>query len=195
MSVPRGRGVNPERSRRAVLLAAALLLLNVSVTFENVWPTPRVRWWGGVSIELAVCLVLMAVLAWRRGRPLSRLAIAWLSVAWTALVLGRYADVTAPALYGREINLYWDTRYMPDVAAMITRVTPLWMLFASVVAVSVILWLMWSVIRWAWSVVGTAMVLPAERRVVATAAIAVVAFFAVNRIGGSSMPWVFQVEE
>jgi len=199
MSGPHGRGAHPERSRRvvprALLLAAALLLLDMSVTFENVWPTPRVRWWGGVSIELAACVVIIAALAWWRGRPLSRLAIAWLSVVWTGLVVGRYADVTAPALYGRQINLYWDVRYMPDVAAMITRVTPLWMIIASVAAVSAILWLMWRVIRWAWSVVGTALAMPAERRVVAAVAVAVVAFFAVSRIGASSKSWVFQVEE
>src|SRR5688572_16846642 len=87
-----------------VLLAAALLLLDASVTFENVWPTPRVWWAGGVSIELAVCVLVIAVVIWRGRQPVSRKAIAWLSVAWTALVVGRYADVTAPALYGREIN-------------------------------------------------------------------------------------------
>jgi hypothetical protein len=189
--------VNAERSRgvrRALLLAAALLLLDVSVTFENVWPTPAVRWWGGVSIELAVCLVVMAALTWRRGRQLSRSAIAWLSIAWTALVLGRYAKVTAPALYGRDINLYWDLRYMPDVAAMITRVTPLWVIVGILAAVAVVLWLVWRVIRWAWSGVGAALAAPTERRVLAATAIAVVAFFAISRVANSSKSWVFLVE-
>ena len=44
------------------------------------------------------------------------------------LVLGHYADVTTPALYGRDINLYWDVRYMPDVAAMIAHAAPLWLI-------------------------------------------------------------------
>jgi hypothetical protein len=26
-----------------------VLLLDASVTFENVWPTPAVRWWGALS--------------------------------------------------------------------------------------------------------------------------------------------------
>ena len=47
---------------------------------------------------------------------------------WVLLVLGHYADVTTPALYGRDINLYWDFRYMPDVAAMVARAAPLWLL-------------------------------------------------------------------
>ena len=59
-------------------------------------------------------------------------------VAGSLLVLGHYADVTTPALYGRDINLYWDVRYMPDVAAMIARAAPLWLIVcvaAAVVAV------------------------------------------------------------
>ena len=65
----------------------ALLLLNASLTFENVWPTPKIRWGNSVSIELAVCALLLAIahrraralragccphLGRARGRPLSR---------------------------------------------------------------------------------------------------------------------------
>ena len=32
---------------------AAVLLLDASATFENVWPTPAVRWAGALSIECA----------------------------------------------------------------------------------------------------------------------------------------------
>jgi hypothetical protein len=171
------------------------LLLDVSVTFENVWPTPRVFWWGGVSIELAVCLIAIAIFAWRTGRPLSRAAIVWLSAAWTALVLGRYADVTAPALYGRDINLYWDIRYMPDVAAMITRVTPLWLIAATLLAGAVLLWLAFRLIRWAWTVVSAALATPTQRRFIVAAALAFVALFALNRIGADRTSWVFAVDE
>ena len=35
------------------------------------------------------------------------------------LIVGRYVDVTAPALWGRDLNFYWDLRFLPDVAAML----------------------------------------------------------------------------
>ena len=62
------------------------------------------------------------------ARPAVAPAHRWLAAVWVALVLGHYADVTTPALYGRDINLYWDVRYMPDVAAMIARAAPWWLL-------------------------------------------------------------------
>ena len=34
-------------------LGAALVLLNASLTFQSVWPTPAIRWRGTLSIELA----------------------------------------------------------------------------------------------------------------------------------------------
>src|SRR5688572_18423125 len=174
-----------------VTLAAALLLLDASVTFVNVWPTARVWWVGGVSIELAVCVLVTAVVIWRGRQPVSRTAIAWLSAAWTALVFGRYADVTAPALYGREINMYWDAQYMPDVAAMITRVTPLWLIAATVTAMALVIWLAYRAIRWAWTVVATSLTAIPERHVAMAASLAVMTMFAASRVGHSTQSWEF----
>src|SRR5262245_30216022 len=42
-------------------LGAALLLLNASVTFHNIWPTPAIGWRGELSLELAA-LILLAIL-------------------------------------------------------------------------------------------------------------------------------------
>src|SRR4029079_5316252 len=146
-------GCGDTRTTRAVGLTAAVLLLDASVTFENVWPPPAVRWWGVLAIECAVViLAIWAAARWRRG-SLSPAAVGWLSAAWTVLILGRYANVTAPALYGRDINLYWDIRYMPDVAAMITRVTPVWMIVACLAGVTLIAWLAYRLVRWAWTTV------------------------------------------
>ena len=107
--------------KRWIVLVAAIVVLDASLTFENVWPTPAVHWRGALSVELAVC-----VLGPRDRQPLVASAGArrdyWLSAIWTLLVIGHYAEVTAPALYGRDINLYWDLRFIPDVAAMVTTV-------------------------------------------------------------------------
>ncbi len=184
----------PDGRRRILSLAAALLLLDASVTFDNVWPTPAIRWSGALSIELAVCLVAVAVLQMLR-RPLSRRAIAALSVVWTLLIVGRYADVTAPSLYGRNISLYWDIRYMPDVVAMITRVTPLWAIAAVLAGIALIAWLVYRGVRWAWTIVADALAHAIERRVIAGAALAVVALFAIDRATAAGASWVFRSDE
>lgn len=104
---------------RLAKATAALLLLNASLTFVNIWPTPAVTWTGGVSAELAV-VILAGAWASNRGR-LSPAPTPWiraLAVLWIVLTLGHYVDVTAPALWGRELNFYWDLQFLPDVAAM-----------------------------------------------------------------------------
>ena len=40
-----------------------MLLLNVSLTFHDIWPTPAVTWRGEISIELGAYLCLLALLA------------------------------------------------------------------------------------------------------------------------------------
>ena len=101
-------------TRRVLLCVAAVLLLDASLTFSNLWPTPFVRWDGSPSVELAVLLLALAVAAGRGVLvPPARRLAAWLAGGWLLLVLGRYVDVTAPALWGRELNFYWDLRFLP----------------------------------------------------------------------------------
>ena len=104
----------------AVLVA--IVLLNVSLAFTNIWPTPKIHWDGHLSAEVAlVVLGLIAVhrLCGSKAAPVKkRRHLSWAAGVWVALVLGRYLDVMAPALYGREVNLYWDSRHLPAVFAM-----------------------------------------------------------------------------
>lgn len=112
-----------------MLAAAALVLLNASLTFGNVWPTPKIRWESALSIELAVCMLLLSVAhTWAE-----RLARRVLPALWVLLVAGHYLDVTAPGLYGRDFNLYWDTQHLGNVAAMLTRSVPVWLIALTVV--------------------------------------------------------------
>jgi hypothetical protein len=143
-------------TRRAIALVIAAFFLNASITFENLWPTPAIRWSGGLSIELAIALLLIASVSRRAGPP-ARYAPACLSAVWIILVLGRYAEVTAPALYGRDVNLYWDLRLIPDVAAMATRVAPLWLLVASTAVAASILAILYLLLRSAWRSILTAL--------------------------------------
>jgi hypothetical protein len=150
--------------RRWAALAGALVLLNASLSFGNLWPTPAIHWRGELSVEVAV-FVLGLALARRWYQP-SRAALGWLSAVWTVLVIGRYAEVTAPALYGRDVNLYWDLRFIPDVVSMVTRVAPLWLVILSTAIAALLLALVYFILRWALHIVGRAIAQPGERRVV-----------------------------
>ena len=103
-------------------LAGALVVLNASVSFENVWPTPKVQWAPALSVELAACVLLLAV----APQWATRLARRALPALWVALVAGHYLDVTAPGLYGRDFNLYWDSRHLANVVGMLATAAPLW---------------------------------------------------------------------
>ena len=161
-------------------LAAALLILDASLTFQSLWPTPAVRWLGELSIELAAG-VLIAIAATLAGASLtSRRAVRWMAVLWLVLVVGRYGDVTAQALYGRDINLYWDLRFIPDVASMLARAMPWWLVAAAVAGTALVIALLYVAIRWAIGRVVEAIQAPAVRGVLGAAAIVIVALFAVE---------------
>ena len=140
---------------RWAALAVALTLLNVSLTFTNIWPTLSVRLSGDLSVELAVC-VLGLVLAWRWFGVPSLATWRGLAVLWVVLVVGRYTEVTARALYGRDVNLYWDVRHLPDVGAMFAIVAKPWLTVALVAAAVLVPVLLYVTARWALGCVGDA---------------------------------------
>ena len=154
-------------------LVAAVLTLNVSVTFENLWPTPAVRWTGEVSVELGVAIAILA-LATRARRDPPRTLIAALAWLWVVFALSRYAAVTAPALYGRDVNLFWDLRFVPDVAAMVVRVARAWQVAAALLGVTLGLTALYLAMRSAWRRIGRAIERPAERRALELAAAAII---------------------
>jgi len=83
--------------RLAVEVVVALVLLNASLTFVNVWPTPKIRWGHALSVELALCVLLLAT-AHRMALTLTGRV---LPALWVILITGHYLDETAPGLYGR----------------------------------------------------------------------------------------------
>jgi hypothetical protein len=162
--------------------AAALILLNASLTFENVWPTPKIQWSNALSLELAACVVLMA-LAHRWAGPLTRRI---LPAAWVLLVAGHYLDVTAPGLYGRDFNLYWDSRHLGNVTAMLARDVPWWLIAAATGAALLLVVLAFVLSRMALGQVAAAMTQPAPRRVLGSAAALVIAIFSGQQLSGVS---------
>lgn len=144
-------------------LAAGLALLNASLTFGNVWPTPAVRWQPLISPEIALTLAFLAGGRWLGWRPSARVWRA-LSVAGVVLVVGRYADVTAPALYGREVNLYWDLPHVSGVASMLARAASSWRVVLAAAALLLVPLLLYWPLRWAWSRVGDGLERTGQRR-------------------------------
>jgi len=168
---------------RWIGLFAALVVLDAALTFVNLWPTPAISWHGGVSVELAIALLALCGAAWK-GRPPSKTTMRALAGLWTVLAIGRYADVTVAALYGRPINLYWDLRFIPDVVAMVTRVAALALILACVAGAAIVLALLYRLMRRSFDRLATALVRPDERRTVAALAIAAIAVFGVDCLKG-----------
>ncbi len=179
--------------RRAVAACAALLLVNVSLTFANVWPTLGIRLNRELSVEAAAGVLLLAGLhAWGRRPP--RAAVRWLAVAWLLLAGGRYVEVTVAALYGREVNLYWDMQHVPKVGAMFAFVADPWLkagFIAGLVLVPVALYV---VARWAWGSIAAAAGEPAARRGLGAAAGAVL-LLGLAQWGGVEAPGGIRVAE
>jgi phosphoglycerol transferase MdoB-like AlkP superfamily enzyme len=168
--------LNASLFKRWIAVAAALLFLNFSVTFENVWPTPAIRWDWELSIELAALLLALAVANARFGRTSPRV-LRLLAGLVVLFALGRYAEVTAPALYGRQINLYWDLPNIGSVAAMLARAAPTWIIAAAAAVLVSVLALLYAGTHWSLVRVDAALRSARARRVLGSAAAACVALF------------------
>jgi len=137
-------------------------LLNTLLTFENRWPGFGVAYMPRLSFELCLAVVaLMAWVAWRGG--LSRRG-AW---AWTAgflvLVVVRYANVTAPAVMGRPVNVYWDGRHAGELFKVAVQAMPGWQLAAAIGAAVVGVLLLTLLVRWVVGALALSVAWPAPR--------------------------------
>jgi phosphatidylglycerophosphate synthase len=168
---------------RAATLAAAVVLLNASLTFRNVWPTPAIQWGADLSLELLAGVIFLIV-ASRRVGVLSRDALRWIAAGWLLLVLGRYGDVTAPALYGRDINLYWDLRHVSGVAAMLARAMPVWLVLLVCLGTAAALMTLYGVLRWAVGEVNQAMANARTRKAMTLLATSALVLLVGQRVGG-----------
>ena len=110
---------NRTKLLRWAVLAAALAILNLTLTFTNVWPTLFVRFTGDLSLEAAILVLALAAARWRWRAP-GRGVLRALGIFWVALVAGRYVNVTARSLYGRrEYNL--ASRFLDELPPSVER--------------------------------------------------------------------------
>jgi hypothetical protein len=127
------RAAPPSVTAWLLRFGLAFALLNTLWTFENRWPGFGVRYMPRLSFEL--CLAVVALMGWMawRGRLSGRSATA-LAVGFVALVLARYADVTAPAVLGRPVNVYWDGRHAGELLRVAAQSLSVWQMAAAVLA-------------------------------------------------------------
>ena len=125
---------------------AALLVLNALLSFGPWWPTPGVVLQARLAPELVGLWLLLLGLAVRQAPP-SRRLLGVLSAMVCGLVLGRYADVTAPSLFGRPINVYWDLPQLPRFLWVSAADHPAWLSLAVVAAVVVGSWGLFALVR------------------------------------------------
>jgi len=164
--------------RAALLAGAAALLLTLALTFENLWPTPWVQPAASLSVEAAIGVLGIAWLV-RRGAftPRVRAVLAGVVVV---LAITRYAEVTALALYGRPVNLYWDAQHLPRVAAMLAQAASPAKLAMGAATTALGLVVLGALARWMVDAIGGGMRMPRARRVLAGGASAIVALYAVG---------------
>ncbi len=173
--------LSPRRMRLLLAgLAISLVALNASLTFENVWPTPKIRWGNALSIELVACVLLLAI-AYRRARSLARYALPGL---WVVLVAGHYLDVTGPGLYGRDFNLYWDSQHLGNVTAMLARAAPWWLIIVALVTLVSVIALMFVIARLSLQWLANALEVPPLRRALGLTAIALIVAFGAQQLSG-----------
>lgn len=166
--------------RQWLALSLALFVLNAAVTFHNVWPTPWVALHLQVSVELGA-LILVLVLWSAFVRPPGLVAWIVLSLLAITFMLGRYADVTAPALYGRPVNLYWDAVHLPKVGAMLVQVMSGWRFVLFLLAAILVTAAVVVVIGWCTARVLDALREPLARRALGALAAVVVAVYGLGR--------------
>ncbi len=144
------------RILRGIGLCLAVVLLNASVTFHNIWPTLGVHWPGELSVEFGVLLLALSLSnAWLG--PTRRGVLVLLSALIVLFALGRYAYVTVQALYGRDINLYWDAPQFAAVTGMFVRVASPWVVAAVCVGTVLVLALLYLIARWSMGQIDAAM--------------------------------------
>jgi hypothetical protein len=133
---------------RILLSLFALFLLNAVMSMTNLWPTPFVKLDKRLAPEFVLLWVTILLIVWR-SHKLSAKWLVGLTVTYMLFVTGRYFDTTAPALFGRDINLYWDGLQIPRVLWVSLKSYPLWISVLVVAFLVGLFWVGFLMLRWA----------------------------------------------
>nr|UOZ96503.1 hypothetical protein NCPCFENI_00398 [Cupriavidus sp.] len=133
---------------------AALVILNGLLSFTAWWPTPAVLPDLRIAPEF-VLLWLAILLNARLHGSLARPVLWTLTLIYTVFVFARYLDVTAPALFGRSVSLYWDIPQIPRFLWVSASEGPWWLgpltIAGLVIGISILMGLIYWSIRMATS--------------------------------------------
>ncbi len=179
----------PSSLQATAALLAAAAVLNTTLTFHNIWPTPWIRPSAEVSVEI-VSLVLALALAMAIGfRPGA--TTRWLlTIVVMFLAAARYAEVTAPALFGRAINVYWDLPHVPNVIRMMTEALPAAFLVVGLGCLVIGLFLLASAINAALRWLSIALAVVPLRRMAIIASVCLIALFHLSYGGFGIAPLI-----
>lgn len=170
----------------------ALLFLNAALSFSTWWPTPGIVLDRRLAPEfVGLWLVVLALVAWRGrvGNGLGNGALGILTLAYLLLVLGRYADVTAPSLFGRPINLYWDGLQIPRFLWVSAQEMAWWQSGGVVAVVLLCFALLFAALRWGIAVAARDAAPYALRHRWAWAATALATLLAAGNYAGVQATW------
>ncbi|MDX1377014.1 MAG: hypothetical protein R3357_15715, partial [Burkholderiales bacterium] len=171
-----------------VKVLAAMLFLNAALSFNNWWPTFAVEPDARLAPEFVLLWVVLLFAVHMRGAA-SRALIGALAAAYLVLVIGRYADVTAPALFGRKVSLYWDGAQLPRFLWVTARELPLWQTLAAAAAVLLAPWALYRILRSAITVVAREAAPFALRSRVALALTGIAVLLALANTAGVQATW------
>ncbi len=182
----------PSWGRWLLGFAAAFFVLNTLLSFENRWPGAGVRFGPRLSFEL--CIGVLLVLAWVawRGRLGAR-AVSALAALYTVLVLARYADVTAPALFGRPVHLYWDGRHAAELLHLATASHTPWQIAAAALALLLGLAALYVLVRRAIALLAARLAWRRPRPWLLAACTALSLSFAAHPYVGRDTRWFFSL--
>ncbi len=139
---------SPSKPKRAAITLLVMLGLNALLSMVNWWPTPMVQLDARLAPEFVWVWAALLVFVRFFGAPAGK-SLAVFTLAYMTLVIGRYFDVTAPALFGRDVNLYWDAMQIPRVVWVSLRTYPFWVTVIAVAAAAALFGSIFAALRWA----------------------------------------------
>ena len=172
----------------ALRSVAALWFLNAALSFDNWRPTPWIKLDARLAPELVALWLLLLVAAKAFG-SVGRGLVSALAALYLLLVVGRYADVTAPALFGRALNLYSDGKQIPRFLAVISQDLAAWQTVLILLGVLLGLWLLYRLLRLAVATLAHDAVPRALRSRAAIAVTVVAVALVVANVAGVKATW------
>ena len=167
-------------------------LLNALWTFENRWPGFGVHAMPRLSFELCLGVVaLMGWVAWR-GRLTGGAATVW-AMGFVALMVVRYANVTAPAVLGRPVNVYWDGRHAVELLQLATQSLSTWQVLGIALGVALAAMALLVVVRHAIRVLAQCVVHRRPRPWLAALVAALSLSFVAYEPGQRDTRWFFSL--